>query len=80
VSIQRRTLLQAAGGIALTAALASRAQAAGATYAMVQINEQALFFNQMMTGAQQAAKEAGVSLVVYNANDQPSAQNDAIEA
>ncbi len=80
MSIQRRTLLQAAGGIALTAALASRAQAAGATYAMVQINEQALFFNQMMTGAQQAAKEAGVSLVVYNANDQPSAQNDAIEA
>jgi ribose transport system substrate-binding protein len=80
MKLQRRVLLQVAGGAALTAALGARAQAAGTTFAMVQINEQALFFNQMMTGAQQAAKAAGVSLVVYNANNVPSAENDAIEA
>jgi ribose transport system substrate-binding protein len=80
MKLQRRILLQAAGGAALTAALGARAEAAGTTFAMVQINEQALFFNQMMTGAQQAAKAAGVSLVVYNANNVPSAENDAIEA
>jgi ribose transport system substrate-binding protein len=80
MKLQRRVLLQVAGGAALTAALGARAQAAGTTFVMVQINEQALFFNQMMTGAQQAAKAAGVSLVVYNANNVPSAENDAIEA
>jgi ribose transport system substrate-binding protein len=80
MKLQRRILLQAAGGAALTAALSVRAEAAGTTFAMVQINEQALFFNQMMTGAQQAAKAAGVSLVVYNANNVPSVENDAIEA
>ena len=78
--IQRRVLFQGLGGVALTAAIGAPARAAGTTLAMVQINEQALFFNQMMTGAQQAAKAAGVSLVVYNANDVPSAENDAIEA
>jgi ribose transport system substrate-binding protein len=77
---QRRVLFQGLGGIALTAAFGVKADAAGTTFAMVQINEQALFFNQMMTGAQQAAKAAGVSLVVFNANDEPTAENNAIEA
>jgi ribose transport system substrate-binding protein len=80
MSFQRRVLFQGLGGIALTAAFGVKADAAGTTFAMVQINEQALFFNQMMTGAQQAAKAAGVSLVVFNANDEPTAENNAIEA
>jgi len=80
MKFQRRVLFQGLGGIALTAAFGVRADAAGTTFAMVQINEQALFFNQMMTGAQQAAKAAGVSLVVFNANDEPTAENNAIEA
>ena len=50
-----------------------------ATYAMVQINQQALFFNLMNKGAQEAAKASGKSLVIFNANDNPVAQNDAIE-
>jgi ribose transport system substrate-binding protein len=80
MGFQRRVLFQGLGGIALTAAFGVKADAAGTTFAMVQINEQALFFNQMMTGAQQAAKAAGVSLVVFNANDEPTAENNAIEA
>jgi ribose transport system substrate-binding protein len=49
------------------------------TYALVTINQQALFFNQINDGAKEAAKQAGVDLVIFNANNVPSAQNDAIE-
>lgn len=49
------------------------------TYAMVQINQQALFFNQMNKGAADEAKKSGVKLVIYNANNNPVSQNDAIE-
>nr|WP_323745483.1 substrate-binding domain-containing protein [Parvivirga hydrogeniphila] len=45
---------------------------------LVQINQQAIFFNQMNEGAQEAAKEAGVDLTIYNANDDPAKQNEAI--
>lgn len=48
--------------------------------ALVQVNQQALYFTQITQGAQAAAKAAGAELVVFNANDNPSAQNDAIEA
>ena len=57
----------------------SMAKDAAPTYALVQINQQALFFNLMNKGAQEAAKETGKSLVIFNANDNPVAQNDAIE-
>lgn len=55
------------------------AQAQQKTFAVVQINQQALFFNQMNEGAQKAAKAAGVKLVIFNANNDPAAQNSAIE-
>jgi len=51
----------------------------GKTFALIQINQQALFFNQMNEGAQKAADEAGVNLVIFNANNDPAAQNSAIE-
>jgi len=54
------------------------AQAEG-TYALVQINQQALFFNQMNEGAQAAADDAGAELVIFNANNDAAAQNSAIE-
>lgn len=57
----------------------SAAGAAGPTYALVQINQQALFFNLMNKGAQDAAKASGKDLVIFNSNDNPVAQNDAIE-
>ncbi len=49
------------------------------TFALIQINQQALFFNQMNEGAQAAADAAGVELVIFNANNDPAAQNSAIE-
>jgi len=49
------------------------------TFALVQINQQALFFNQMNEGAQSAADAAGAKLVIFNANNDAAAQNSAIE-
>ena len=63
-------------GATLSAGLATAAEK---TIALVQINQQALFFNQMNEGAEKAAKEAGVKLVIFNANNDPAAQNSAIE-
>lgn len=65
---------------AAVAALALAATGAAAqTIALVQINQQALFFNQMNEGAQKAADAAGANLVIFNANNDPAAQNNAIE-
>ena len=49
------------------------------TYALVTINQQALFFNQINDGAKAASDAGGDKLVIFNANNVPSAQNDAIE-
>jgi ribose transport system substrate-binding protein len=66
--------------LSATASTCMVASAASAeTFAMVQINQQALFFNQMNAGAQAAAEAGGDELVVFNANNDPSAQNSAIE-
>lgn len=46
---------------------------------LVQINQQAIFFNQMNEGAEEAAEEAGVDLTIFNANDDPAKQNEAID-
>lgn len=53
--------------------------ATGQTIALVQINQQALFFNEMNRGAEEAAKAAGATLVIFNANNDPAAQNNAVE-
>lgn len=47
--------------------------------ALVQINQEALFFTQMDDGAQKAAKAAGADLTIFNSNNDPGAQNNAIE-
>ena len=79
ISFTRRAAL-AASMIVGSAALVGGADAQDKpTFALVQINQQALFFNQMNEGAQKAADAAGVELVIFNANDDPAAQNDAIE-
>ncbi|HTN96399.1 MAG TPA: substrate-binding domain-containing protein, partial [Nordella sp.] len=67
-----------AAGAALALSLGT-AQAQEKTIALVQINQQALFFTQMNEGAQKAADAAGVKLVIFNANNDPTAQNNAIE-
>lgn len=78
--ISRRTLLStalAAGVIA--SALSTAAEAADKTFALVQINQQALFFNDINRGAEEKAKELGVELQIYNANNDPAMQNNAVE-
>jgi len=66
-----------AAAVALSIAVGSTAFAD--TFALVTINQQALFFNQINEGAQKAADAAGAKLVIFNANNVPSAQNDAME-
>lgn len=70
------TTLLASAAFVVTDAMA---QSAEKTFALIQINQQALFFNQMNEGAQQAANDAGAELVIFNANNDSAAQNSAIE-
>ncbi len=70
----KATLLATAATIGLTAGTAS-----ADTFALVQINQQALFFNQMNEGATAAAEAQGNELVIFNSNNDPAAQNSAIE-
>lgn len=68
-------------GAALSAAVLGfeTTGAQAATYALVTINQQALFFNQINDGAKKAVEASGDKLVIFNANNVPSAQNDAID-
>ncbi len=78
----RRTFAAALGFTALTLFAGTVSPAAAQdqkTYALVQINQQAIFFNQINEGAQKAADAAGAKLVIFNANNEPSARNSAIE-
>jgi ribose transport system substrate-binding protein len=69
-----------AGTAFLAAAMGIPVASANATtIALVTINQQALFFNQVNDGAQAAADKNGIKLVVFNANNSPVAQNSAIE-
>jgi ribose transport system substrate-binding protein len=80
MTFTRRFMLAAAGCTALSLVAAGSVSAqAQKTVALVQINQQALFFNQMNEGAQKAADTAGVKLVIFNANNESPAQNSAIE-
>ena len=63
-SLKRRSVLAMAGGALLASTMFAPAFAQDAdkpTYAMIQINQQALFFNQMIEGAQKAADEAAAA-------------------
>ncbi len=76
----RRHILTTAAALIALAPLATAAFAQDKpTVAMIQINQQALFFTQMNEGAQKAADAAGVTLVIFNSNNDPAAQNSAIE-
>lgn len=63
----------------VTSSTSVLAQDGKKTFALVQINQQALFFNQMNEGAQEAADAAGAELVIFNANNDSAAQNSAVE-
>lgn len=80
MTLTRRLFASALAGTALAAAIAAGpALAKDKTFALIQINQQALFFNDMNKGAEEAAKETGNKLVIFNANNDPAAQNSAIE-
>jgi ribose transport system substrate-binding protein len=75
-----QTFKRTAAAVAILAGLGFAASAAQAeTVALVTINQQALFFNQINDGAKAAADKAGAKLVIFNANNQAAAQNSAIE-
>ncbi len=75
-----RSSMMRLGLIGIAAAAFVSAQAANAqTVALVTINQQALFFNQINDGAKQAADKVGAKLVIFNANNVAAAQNSAIE-
>lgn len=76
-AMSRRVMLAMTSAAAVFAATGAMAQ--DKTYALIQINQQALFFNQINEGAQAAADAAGVKLAIFNANNDPQAQNSAIE-
>jgi ribose transport system substrate-binding protein len=81
-NLRRRTFNSVLAGVALAGISLSATLAYAQdkkTFALVQINQQALFFHQMNEGAQKAADAAGVDLVIFNANNDPAAQNSAIE-
>jgi ribose transport system substrate-binding protein len=78
--ISRRYAVAALTGVLITATSITGIWAQSKPkIALVQINQQALFFNQMNEGAQKAADAAGAELVIFNANNDPAAQNNAIE-
>ncbi len=75
----RVTGAMAALGIAFGLSATSAQAADKPTFALIQINQQALFFTQMNEGATKAAAKDNVNLVIFNANNDPAAQNNAIE-
>src|SRR5579872_2769345 len=74
-----KSMIKSLGIVALAAAALGIAAAQAETVALVTINQQALFFNQVNDGAKQAADKAGAKLVIFNANNNAAAQNSAIE-
>jgi ribose transport system substrate-binding protein len=74
-----KSTIKGLGVIALAAVALGMAAAKAQTVALVTINQQALFFNQINDGAKQAADKAGAKLVIFNANNNAAAQNSAIE-
>jgi ribose transport system substrate-binding protein len=63
-----------------TMAAASDALAADKqVVALIQANEQALYFVQLGQGAEAEANKRGLQLVVFNANNDIAAQNNAVE-
>jgi ribose transport system substrate-binding protein len=74
-----KSMIKGLSAAALAAVVLGAMSAKAATVALVTINQQALFFNQINDGAQQAADKAGAKLVIFNANNAAAAQNSAIE-
>ena len=83
VHMRGSRLIAAITAVALAASFSTTAVVAqdddALELAVVTINLQAGFFNDLNDGAQAAADAAGADLQIFNANNDPAAQNDAIE-
>ena len=79
MNVKRRAFIGTASLLALGLAAGADQAQDKPTFALIQINQQALFFTQMNEGAQKAADAADVNLVIFTANNDPAAQNIAIE-
>ncbi|MFJ6661851.1 substrate-binding domain-containing protein [Streptomyces sp. NPDC091377] len=66
-------------GDSTTAKAKSTASGGKVRIGLVQVNQQAIFFNQMNDGAKAAAKKTGADLTVFNANDDAVQQNQAVQ-
>ena len=71
--------LNVAGAAMVLALLTATAHAKGKTFALIQYNQQVSFFTDITKGAQKAADEEGDKLVVFDANNSASAQDNAFE-
>ena len=77
--MQKSFLAKFASTVAALALTTGAACAKGKTFAMVQYNQQVSFFTDMTKGAQKAADELGDKLVVFDANNSASAQDNAFD-
>jgi ribose transport system substrate-binding protein len=72
-------LQSAAGAAMILALLGGAAHAKGKTFALIQYNQQVSFFTDITKGAQKAADEEGDKVVVFDANNSASAQDNAFD-
>ena len=75
----RAAKVAGAATVAVLALMSGAAQAKGKTFALIQYNQQVSFFTDITKGAQKAADEAGDKLVVFDANNSASAQDNAFD-
>lgn len=74
-----QSLRKLVGTVAALALMTGVAHAKGKTFALIQYNQQVSFFTDITKGAQKAADEAGDKLVVFDANNSASAQDNAFD-
>ena len=77
--MQNKYALNVAGAAMVMALLTGTAHAKGKTFALIQYNQQVSFFTDITKGAQKAADEEADKLVVFDANNSASAQDNAFE-
>jgi ribose transport system substrate-binding protein len=80
IRLTRRLALSLTAAMLLPFAAGQPARAEDPTIGLITTNQQALFFNQVSAGAKEAAKKDGLNLVIYDPNNDPAKQNDAVDA
>lgn len=79
MSVKFRKWLTTAAAVALMFAATDAMAQAKKRIALVQAHQESRFRIDLNAGATEEAKKLGVDLVIYNANNNPALQNDAME-